>query len=192
MVNLKRSVWIFGAGLAGLIVAALLVSRGQTQHVPEAQAPQETQVVSEEKLPSSTQQTVKNQPAKVSHENASPESKPIQVAQPPSLKTLRDDVAKNPHETPQALLRFGADLGVRMEEAKKDKNSAIQLLSELKGCSQPASVDDSPVQARAICLVTAREIAQIWPDLKNSVEEVVSGADSKARELANKIPGFSR
>lgn len=121
-----------------------------------------------------------------------PSKKAIRIDQPPALAKLREEVKKDPHETPQALLRFGVDLGVRMQEAKKDKAEAAKLLGELKSCAQPETLDDSPVQARAICLVSARQIEQMWPDLTSMAEEVVSHGDSKALELASKIGGFSR
>ncbi len=184
-----RSGWIYGIGLLALLAAGFLfLKSSRTIELKHESSKNESSVESQ------VASGEKSQPVAQAATPAEDKSsiKPIPVSQPPSLKALRDEVAKNPHETPQALLRFGADLGVRMEEAKKNKDAAIQLLSELKGCSQPASADDSPVQARAICLVTAREIARIWPDLKSTAEEIVSGSDARARELAAKIPDYSR
>jgi hypothetical protein len=110
-----------------------------------------------------------------------------QVAKPPSVNDLREEVKQNVHMTPPSLIRFGADIGARMKAAKQNKAEAIKLLSELKTCASPISLTESPVQARALCIVSARELAQAWPELKATVDELVDGADAEAIGLASRI-----
>lgn len=114
-----------------------------------------------------------------------------QVAVPPTISTLRDEVRKDPHSTPHSLLRFGVDIGVRMEAAKSNPAEAQKLLGELKTCVTSDQGGDSPVQARALCLVSARELAQQWPGMQDDVEKLVKDADPQIIELATKIPGFA-
>jgi hypothetical protein len=110
-----------------------------------------------------------------------------QVAKPPLVSDLREEARQNPHETPPSLLRFGADIGVRMKEAQKNKAAAVAFLAELKTCAVPPHLDESPVQARALCIVSAHELAQAWPDLSGDVDELVENSDSDAVQLAAKI-----
>lgn len=114
-----------------------------------------------------------------------------QVAIPPTIASLREEVKKDPHSTPHSLLRFAADLGVRMKAAKTDNAEAQKLLGELTTCVTSDQDGASPVQARALCLVTARELAQQWPDMHDDVEKLVKGADPEIAELATKVPGFA-
>jgi hypothetical protein len=122
----------------------------------------------------------------------SPDISKDQVARPPSVSTLREEVKRDVHVTPPSLLRFAVDMGVRMKAAKANKADAVALLGELKTCAQPAQLDESPVQARAICLIKARELAQAWPDLNGEAEELITHSDPKALQLASEMGTLKR
>ena len=113
---------------------------------------------------------------------------------PPTTSTLREEVKKDPHSTPPSLLRFAVDIGVRMKAAKTNNAEAQKLLGELKTCVTSDQDGNSPARARALCLVSARELAQQWPsmpEMKDDVEKLVKGTDPQIIELATKIPGFA-
>jgi hypothetical protein len=115
---------------------------------------------------------------------------PMALPKLPTVAKLRKAVRRNPHETPEALLRFGAELGARMNQAKTNEKDAAVLLDELKGCANPEKLDQSPLQTRAICLITAHELGQIWPNLKEKADDIVTHSDQTARDLATKVKRF--
>jgi hypothetical protein len=125
---------------------------------------------------------------KTSSTDSIPTSSPDSVASPPSASVLREEIKQNVHVTPPSLLRFGTDLGVRMKDAKRSEPAAISLLAELKTCARPAQIDESPVQTRALCLVSARELEQAWPNLHGPT----SGSPGRQNPWFSLIPSHSK
>ena len=112
------------------------------------------------------------------------------VSHLPLSATLRAEVAKDPHSTPASLLRFGVDLGEQMQLARQSKTEAVRLMKELKTCALPEDLLNSPIQVRALCLVSVRKLEPIWTELREEGESIVEAADQEAIALAKNIPGF--
>lgn len=102
----------------------------------------------------------------------------------PAIATLRKEIGANVHISPKSLVSFAANLGKRMEEAEHSEALSLLLLRELKDCAQPAHIEESPVQARALCLVKAKELGQRWPGLKEEADDLINKSDHEASGLA--------
>lgn len=81
----------------------------------------------------------------------------------PTLSDIHKDAEDDPHTTPQALLGFAGNIGVRMEEAAKQEVKATLLFEELADCALEDS-DITPVSARALCLSNAKILSEKYPD----------------------------
>jgi hypothetical protein len=78
-------------------------------------------------------------------------------------------------------------MGVRMKDAKNSQAAAESLLAELEACSHPEDAAQSAAQARALCIVSARELEQTWPALHERVNALVGKADPEALKLASHL-----
>lgn len=101
---------------------------------------------------------------------------------PPSVAQLRDEVAQDPHKTPDSLLRFGAQVGARMKEANQSESLARDFLGELGDCAR-AKTGSVPVQSQALCLDAAQSLAKKWPSLQAPVKELFKSANPDAVRL---------
>lgn len=100
---------------------------------------------------------------------------------------LRQEVARNPHQTPPSLLRFGADVGKRLSQAKKSETEASRFLTELSECGTSELGAQMPVQVQAMCLITASQLGKVWPTLHSRVEEILKSSDPKSLDLASRL-----
>jgi hypothetical protein len=103
---------------------------------------------------------------------------------PPEANVLRAEAEKNPHETPPSLLAFAHSVAVRETEAKKSPEQATAFFSDLSDCATGNNVP----QAQALCLVTAAEVANTYPDiLKSRYEALADMTPPEARKLVRQM-----
>jgi len=102
----------------------------------------------------------------------------------PSISTLREEVKKDPHTTPQSLLRFGLAVGQRMEKALASETAANAFLNELEGCLGSAS-HEVPQAAQALCIESARDLAKKYPNLNVRAEKLAAQADPSVARLVH-------
>lgn len=137
------------------------------------------------KVEQSKVEQLKVQSAQVSPQNSgSPivlDSKPL-MSLLPSNALIRAEAESDPHQTPASLLRFGADLGVRMARARTSESVAADLLTQLGQCA-----GDSPLQVQALCLVSAHELGGLWPALHPKAQQIIRSADPKTLQLASRL-----
>lgn len=102
--------------------------------------------------------------------------------QPPTADALRDDVARDPHSAPAALIEYAEKLAPKMEAAEASVDKAREFLAELRDCvmDQPQS-GARPVQA--LCLANAAELAELHPELKGMYETISKNAPPAVVEL---------
>jgi hypothetical protein len=111
-----------------------------------------------------------------------PLSKPV-ASLIPSNEKLRAEVEKNPHVTPQALLRFGLDLGQRLDEAVKSSEASEKFMRELDECVV-GNRDGQASSTRALCLLNARHLAEARPEFKNDYLTLEAKASREIVELS--------
>jgi hypothetical protein len=103
---------------------------------------------------------------------ATPQPPVDQIA--PPLKTLREEVAQNPHQTPIALLQFAQDLGDRLEAAEKSEPEARKFFDELETCVLNGAQAQS---TRALCLANAKRLAGKYAAFGDRVTALKEKAD---------------
>ena len=99
---------------------------------------------------------------------------------PPSISELRAEIARDPHHTPEALIRFSIEMGERMKLALENEQSATELLVSLKACMQ----EGVPEQAQSFCLSNAEELARKFPAKFDAYVELRDAASPRIRQLA--------
>ena len=117
----------------------------------------------------------------IDHSGSSPNKRtlPPLIKIVPNQMTLREEVRKNPEETPKSLLLFSLDLGERMEEAGSSTSSTDKFFGELEECVLEKSKDNAgdssnqPAQtAQALCLLNANRLAQTHEELKGRYKDL--------------------
>jgi hypothetical protein len=102
----------------------------------------------------------------------------------PDKKTLRDEVAKNPEETPKALLAFSVDIAQRMEAASSSPAAAAQLFGELEECVLENDQTNEPARAaQALCLLNANRLGSQSSGLKSRYKDLENRANPDVVKL---------
>lgn len=104
----------------------------------------------------------------------------------PNLAAIREEVAKNPHETPKALMAFSVSLSDRLQAALSSESESEKFFGELESCTQEQKTDGSRSIA-ALCIVNARRLADKHPSLKQRYTELEASADKKALALSKTV-----
>ncbi len=102
----------------------------------------------------------------------------------PEVEDYRDQAEKNPHSTPEVVLKFAAQMGPKMEAAFNSEEAALALMPELKDCALQAEIRS----IRALCFSNVVELETKYPSLQNPRKELESEMDSATLELARKLP----
>jgi hypothetical protein len=169
-----------------LLMAVALAAAILFSYLNRPQRPQEAPMAvwSEEPAPAASLE-VSPSPQASPETSPSPSRAPL-IEKIPSASSLREDVKKNPHVTPRGLVAFGAEMGERMEVAKKSESAARDFLPELKSCTEQPD-DKAPLQVRALCLFSASQLSKQYPNLKSSVDEIYKSADPKAVKISSML-----
>ncbi|NBO38689.1 hypothetical protein EBU99_08910 [bacterium] len=93
----------------------------------------------------------------------SPTPKPS-LENPPLIKQIREEVAQDPHATPQALLAFAEQLAVNMQGAFQDREVRYNVSRQLMACARDGQARGSAQAARALCLSNLERLKSKFPD----------------------------
>ncbi len=106
----------------------------------------------------------------------------------PATTTLRKEVAKDPHTTPQALTAFSIELGNRLD-AVKTKNDANGFMDELQACLEQKDANGSlpAASVQTICLLDAKHLSEKFPALSSRLESLRAKADPRAQTAQKQI-----
>ncbi len=99
---------------------------------------------------------------------------PVQSGPPitslaPKREELRAQVKANPHQPPEAMLAFTAELYERRVRALESEELAKDYFKELQNCARDNA---SPANAQAMCLVNARYLKIKYSSLAPSYEQL--------------------
>ena len=104
----------------------------------------------------------------------------------PDKKTLRDEVAENPEETPKALLAFSVDIAQRMEAASPSPAASLRLFGELEECVLENDKTHEPARAaQALCLLNANRLGLRSNELKSRYKDLENRANPDVVKLTH-------
>lgn len=83
---------------------------------------------------------------------------------PPQKEQIREQVRKNPHATPKALLAFAEELANSMQGAFSDRETRYTVSRQLITCARDSTAKGSAQAARALCLYNLERLNQRFPD----------------------------
>lgn len=83
----------------------------------------------------------------------------------PKIEEVREEVARDAHSTPQALLLFSLSLGERLDAAVGSKAKTDALYAELEKCFV-GEEHHTLESVRSLCFLNARRLAENDPDLR--------------------------
>lgn len=98
----------------------------------------------------------------------------------PRAEDVRAEVAKNPHGTPEALVRLSVSLGDRLD-ALKSESDASGFLDELDECVTKSSVPTTS-DAKTLCLLNAKRVGEKFPALESKFANLEKRAPEKVRQ----------
>lgn len=98
----------------------------------------------------------------------------------PSLDTIRDEVAADPHVTPRSILLFAEALAPRLERAFASESDADRFLDELRECAKTPGDD----VVRGLCVKSALRLTAVYPSLASRGEAIESEVTPEIRALA--------
>ncbi|MCM2321677.1 MAG: hypothetical protein NDJ90_00265 [Oligoflexia bacterium] len=101
----------------------------------------------------------------------------------PSLGTIREETARDPHVTPPTLLSFGAELGARLTVAAQSEAKGLEFLDQLQECVTTNAEARTAPAAQAMCLIHGKWLTQRQPGLKGKFEELRAQAGPEAQSI---------
>ncbi|MEY4065889.1 MAG: hypothetical protein RIR26_2097 [Pseudomonadota bacterium] len=125
-------------------------------------------------------------------EPAAPPPPEVSLENPPQVKPMRDEVARDLHTTPQMLLRFAEKLASDMQGAFENQEQRYKVSRQLIACAR-AQTNEPAVSARALCLANFKRLKSKFPEelgpsfyslLAELPEDIliVAGADKASEE----------
>jgi hypothetical protein len=172
-------------GLA-LIALIFLAVRARHQHFAPAAAPELPVAQTPGPLPATSATAA---PSSESANSAAAAPKPftaflMQVT--PSREALSAEVAKNPHETPRALIAFSISLHERLKAAIQEPDKAPEFFDQLENCVR-APEQQGNTNVESLCLQTARRLSEKIPNLTGRLAQLESGAEPEALKLSQAV-----
>jgi hypothetical protein len=125
-----------------------------------------------------------------SNSNAETETQHLDV---PNLKEVREQIAKDPHQTPPALLKFARDLAEKTEVAKRSPEKAKTLFETLENCLQGGKdpSESTPVAAQTLCITTAEELTKLYPqEFSSRLKQLEENASPELKKIRNAFDQF--
>lgn len=101
----------------------------------------------------------------------------------PDKEDVKEETSRNPHRTPESLVKFATAMGPLMEKAYVNDQSADILIRELHNCATDSSVAKS---ARALCVSNAQKIAKTHPDMKDKADQIRASVDPGVTDILKK------
>jgi hypothetical protein len=111
----------------------------------------------------------------------------------PNLKEVREQIAKDPHQTPPALLKFARDLAEKTEAAKRSPEKAKTLFETLENCLQGGKdpSESTPVAAQTLCITTAEELTKLYPqEFSSRLKQLEENASPELKKIRNAFDQF--
>lgn len=100
----------------------------------------------------------------------------------PTVESVRDEVAGDPHVTPKAILDFSIALGQKMEQAEVSEDAARKFFSELEECVLTEG-QTTAHSVQALCLLNAKRLAKKYSTLQTNLERLEVKAHPEAVRL---------
>lgn len=98
----------------------------------------------------------------------------------PSKDAAREEVAKNPHVTPKALIQTAYMMSQVFDDVK-DEASAKAFLEKMRECSKDGS--DTPIAVKSSCIRYLDRLEKKFPQLKTDIKHAREQASQEARDL---------
>jgi hypothetical protein len=95
----------------------------------------------------------------------------------PQVLQIREEIARNPHGTPQTLLAFADELAKSMQGAFNDRETRFEVSRQLISCARDGQAKGSAKAARALCLSNLERLKERFP------EELTASYQSLLAEL---------
>ncbi len=115
----------------------------------------------------------------VQSDYAAPERTPIT---PPMRDHARKEVAENPHAAPKSLLNFANQIADRFDEVEKYPDQADHFMNELEECVRDSG--NRMLSARALCLTNAEDLAAMFPQFSDRLNQLRASAPQDVADLA--------
>lgn len=106
---------------------------------------------------------------------------PLAEKIPPADKIL-DQVKKDPHATPPALVQFSLDLGDKMDAAQNSEPKARALFQELEDCTL-GGAQQGRNSIQALCLLNAKRLGNTFPSLARDYEQLERRSDPRTVDM---------
>jgi hypothetical protein len=103
------------------------------------------------------------------------------LSEPPDEKTIRDEVAQDPHRTPPGLIAYAVQLGKELDAALTSETRARIYLEKMRSC---LSSDSRAAAAQVLCLRHSELVARAYPTLDAEAAELNQLASPQVREIA--------
>lgn len=101
----------------------------------------------------------------------------------PDQKDVKEDVKKDPHSTPDSIVKFAKTMGPLMDKAYLSGDDAKVLINELHDCA----LDDSVAQAaRALCVSNADKLAKAHPQIKDKAADIRANVSPEVMKLLDR------
>ncbi|MCC7443033.1 MAG: hypothetical protein IT285_15475 [Bdellovibrionales bacterium] len=98
----------------------------------------------------------------------------------PSVESLREEVARNPHGTPPSLLLYAQRMADRMEAAMQTGDEADRLFAELEDCVR-SPTERVTIQVQVVCYTNAGRLSRKYGGrFKERFENLVASAPTVA------------
>ena len=181
---MKNKSYVIG-GLIIVIVSGLFLFLGRGPSFVESKnlitaQEQNEPLIKEEELKSSYPRGAIRMPAAKSLSSISSSELKTFRSSYPYQQEVRADVEKNPHKTPDSIIKFARTMGPLMEKAYTSGDDANVLINELHDCA----LDDSVAQtARALCVSNADKLAKTFPQMKDKATEIRANVSPEVRKL---------
>jgi hypothetical protein len=107
----------------------------------------------------------------------------------PVKADVRAEVARDPHRTPESLIKFATNMGPLMQKAYKNNDDAGLMVKELRDCATDESIAKS---ARALCVSNVEKIAKTHPEMKKNADELRASVSPEVLEVLNKRDLFRK
>lgn len=162
--------------ILNIIAAALVVKKNWTQEISidfagdEVTQPMPAPVAEQTTAPAEA-------PSAVATKSFSEQLKEVKVA---DTETARQEVAKNPHTTPNSVIATAIELHEVYLKISNESDAQL-FLEKMQDCSKQDA--DTPTSVKAHCLGYATEIGKKYPNLKSQAETIWASSTPEAQRI---------
>jgi len=107
-------------------------------------------------------------------------SRPLEL---PKMEVIREQIARDPHQPPTAVLEFAKSLAPKMELAMRDEESAGSFFGTLEKCVLEGKEGQSLTSAKALCLTNADNLQKKFPSLNERYQQLYDAAPTPIQKL---------